>query len=296
MLDDRDAGLAVSGNRVILTSFNNTVDMQRKWNTDKAQAAYFSAREEYVETYLDKVEKTDAEEKYLGSVYAVSEDGGYTFGPIRQVPVTAPHGPSVANDGRFFYVGRVFSAPNVTDEPSVHCYFMDDNGEFVLTGKIPAIPGEPTIYHCEPHAIMLPDGKILVHIRMERWGGTTPEERLFTIYQSESVDGGKTFTVPHPILPRMGGAPAHLLRLRDGRILSLYGYRAKPYGIRAMISSDGGETWDTDNVVYADGVNGDLGYPASVELENGDILTIFYTHPAEGTSAEIFQMIWRINE
>ena len=295
-LDDRDAGIAVSGNRVVITSFNNTTKMQRSWNNDKTQAYYHSKKEEYVEAYLDKVDTTDAEERFLGSVYAVSEDGGYTFGPVKKCPVTAPHGPNVTTDGGFFYVGRNFSKGFHDFEDQILCCVMDEKGDFVPVGAIPDFPAEKSYHACEPHAIMLPDGKIIVHIRVERIGAKSDAERVFTIFQSESTDGGKTFTAPHQLLTQKGGAPAHLLLLRDGRLISVYGYREKPYGIRAMVSSDGGESWQTDLLIYADEVDPDIGYPSSVELENGDILTIFYAHAGEGKPCEIMQSVWRLTE
>jgi hypothetical protein len=43
-----------------------------------------------------------------------------------------------------------------------------------------------------------------------------------------------------------------------------------------MISQDGGRTWTTDYVLRDDGPDADLGYPASVELDDGSILTVYY--------------------
>ena len=295
-LDDRDAGIAVSGNRVIITSFNNKTALQRSWNNDKTQAYYHSKREEYVEAYLDKVDTTNAEERYFGSVYVISEDGGYTFGPIKKSPVTAPHGPSVTNDGRFFYVGRNFLKEFHDFEGQIVCCMMDDTGDFVPVGTVPDLPKEEYLHFSEPHARMLPNGRIIVHIRAEKIGARTPEEKVFTLYQSESEDGGRTFSLPHQILSQRGGAPAHLLLLRNGRLLCVYGHREKPYGIRAMVSADGGESWETDLIIHADEVDPDVGYPSSVELANGDILTVFYAHAGKGKPCEICQIVWRLTK
>ncbi len=56
-----------------------------------------------------------------------------------------------------------------------------------------------------------------------------------------------------------------------------------------MFSADNGETWDTDHVLFDQGVDDDLGYPASVELCDGTILTVFYTLPGPNGSAVILQ-------
>ena len=64
-----------------------------------------------------------------------------------------------------------------------------------------------------------------------------------------SDDSGRSWS--EPLLTDIWAphSPPHMIKLRDGRILCTYGYRRAPMGIRAVLSSDGGETWDTDNTV-----------------------------------------------
>ena len=45
---------------------------------------------------------------------------------------------------------------------------------------------------------------------------------------------------------------------------------------RAFVSYDGGETWEDEYFLSRDADCGDLGYPASVELEDGSIFTLYY--------------------
>ena len=87
-------------------------------------------------------------------------------------------------------------------------------------------------------------------------------------------------------------SPAHLCLHSSGALISTYGYREKPYGIRAMLSWDGGNTWDTDYILDASAQSGDLGYPASVELPGGRILTVFYENL--GGESVIMQKIWAL--
>ncbi len=79
--------------------------------------------------------------------------------------------------------------------------------------------------------------------------------------------------------------PADLLRLRDGSILLSYGSRLRgALGVHARISRDDGLTWDAPRVLFktgahvsssgAGGVDG--GYPSSIQLEDGSILTAYY--------------------
>ena len=76
-------------------------------------------------------------------------------------------------------------------------------------------------------------------------------------------------------------------------LISAYSYRQKPTGIHVMFSKDEGESWDIANELYVNDVNWDLGYPATVELSDGSLLTVFYAHPAEGEPAVIMQQRWK---
>lgn len=297
-LDDRDCGLTVFGeNRAILTSFNNTTDMQRfhnKRRRNNASTALEFAKCDLIDAYLNYVDQLGTQKDYIGSTYRISDDGGYTFGPVRRMPVTAPHGPCRLNDGTLLYVGRRFSQDDSFDsgeEPYVEVWTLDENGEPVYLSSIENVSDEHGVINsCEPHAIQLPDGTIIVHIRMERGD----EHRFFSVWQSVSTDGGKTFSRPEPLLSPTGGSPAHLLLHSSGTLISVYGYRSAPYGIRAMLSLDGGKTWDTDWILDDECPNWDLGYPATVELKDGSLLTVYYQN-VDGVS-RIMQRVWRLPE
>ena len=79
-------------------------------------------------------------------------------------------------------------------------------------------------------------------------------------------------------------------------MVSVYGHREAPYGVKVMFSYDEGETWDIDNVVLDEEASPDLGYPASVELENGDILTVLYSREFKGGASVIKQVIWNFEK
>ena len=114
------------------------------------------------------------------------------------------------------------------------------------------------------------------------------------LVQRWSEDKGLTWT--YPMEADFWGYPTHLLMLRDGRVLCSYGHRREPMGVRAILSSDGGETWDVDNIIVLrdDGgtpnqmrpdksrAGGDLGYPISTQLADGTILTIYYITESDG--------------
>ena len=273
-LDDRDSGVVPFGEKgVMVTSFNNTVEFQRGANPD----------DPYIQSYLDRVAALPDGEALLGSTFVLSHDGGKTFGKVMLSPVTSPHGPLEMPDGTLLYVGRFFDG-HYDGEAGRHigAVRVTPDGACSVIGTIEDI--SPDLLSCEPHAVLLPDGKIVVHIRVQKPG-------IFTLYQSVSLDGGRTFTRPEKLLPDRGGSPAHLLLHSSGALLSVYGYREVPYGVRVMASSDGGESWDTANELTVGYPSGDLGYPASVELRDGSVYTVYYARKEEAGPA----MIWGVN-
>ena len=115
-----------------------------------------------------------------------------------------------------------------------------------------------------------------------------PPHRL---QQSDSFDGGKTWSEPHTI--GVWGLPSHLLRLRNGHLLMTYGYRRPPFGNQARLSTDHGRTWSAPLTVSDDGTVGDLGYPSTVELEDGSLLTVWYERMNSSPKAVLRQSHWK---
>lgn len=228
------------------------------------------------------------------ATFRISRDNGLTFGPICQSPVTSPHGPIELRDGRILWVGSAME-----NAEKIQAYFIHPDGKAEYRGQIdPVRKGGRTLEYCEPYVIETPDGTLICHIRVQ------DEERPSgeTTYRSESVDCGRTWSTPHELLPN-GGAPAHLMYHSSGVLISSYGYRVWPDGARVMLSTDHGQTWDTDHVIYqspADkfhpetGNYGDLGYASTVELSDGSLLTVFYAHPSDKEPAVIMQQRWHL--
>ena len=121
------------------------------------------------------------------------------------------------------------------------------------------------------------------------------DESKCMLHQAESADGGRTWTQMTPTL--IQGYPPHLIRLKDGKLLTVYGRRMPAYGEYACLSDDQGRTWDVANEIKLAGhYNGDLGYPASVALPNGDILTVYYQAEKEGEKTCLMGTCWRVRE
>ena len=290
-LDDRDAGIVPFGdNGVIFTSFNNTRSAQRSWNPVRDdQDPQTRRRNAYFNAYLDTV--TDGEEeKYLGSTFRMSFDGGKTFGELHRSPVTSPHGPTALSDGTLLWVGRTFSKDDsFGDADRLEAWRVSRDGATELVGSVPPVyKNGLKIDSCEPHAIELPDGTLLCHFRGERHGH-------FTLFQTVSRDGGRTWSAPEQLLGDQGGAPAHLYMHSTGLLISVYGYRTAPrYGIRAMLSRDCGKSWEKDLILWETPASGDLGYPATVERKDGSLLTVFYAKDEQSGPAVIKQIRWSL--
>ncbi|MFN9896720.1 MAG: sialidase family protein [Acidobacteriota bacterium] len=167
-----------------------------------------------------------------------SADGGLTwFAPYR-VPLTNPHSPILLTDGR----------------------------TWPWLSTIPTRPGDnPENYH-ELHAVETADGRLLAHIRNHN-----PANERETL-PSESSDGGKSWSLRRPI--GVWGLPSHPLRLRNGNLLVAYSYRRPPRGNHARISTDQGRTW-SEPIILSDNGAGDRGYPSTVELPSGQLLTLW---------------------
>ncbi|MCQ2436174.1 MAG: glycoside hydrolase [Clostridia bacterium] len=289
-LDDRDCGLTPFGkDGLIVTSFNNTVAFQR------SVLKMINKNDDYIKAYLDTVTPED-EAEYLASEYVISHDNGATFGRIKKSPVTSPHGPCETRDGRVIYVGRRY--PTHDDRPDgdvIECAEMDENGDFRVIGTVPSIfVGEKKAMSCEPDTICLPDGTLICHIRVQSYSGI--DLGLFTVYQTESTDGGVTWSTPRQLLGDKGGSPAHLMLHSSGVLISVYGYREAPYGIRAAVSRDNGKTWQTDLEILSEAASPDLGYPSSVELSDGSVLTVYYVRTEKDSPAIVMGQIWSLTE
>lgn len=108
-----------------------------------------------------------------------------------------------------------------------------------------------------------------------------------------STDNGKTWSFVNKPAPSTGrGNPASLIKLKDGRLAITYGYRAEPYGIRARLSSDGGDTWGDEIMLRKDGGTWDLGYPRTVQRPDGKLVTIYYFNDAADEERYIGATIW----
>jgi hypothetical protein len=174
----------------------------------------------------------------------------------------------------------------------VAVYGSDDSGltwEYLAeVARDPTGSGRPTY----AGLLLLPSGRLQCY--MLNIGGIHN-----AIEMGYSDDGGYSWSVPKPIVSwgqspwaaRRKSEVAHHgvhyrspwpMRLRDGRIVVIFGRRKPPFGIGLLVSENDGTTWSAEVIVRDDGSGGDLGYPVATQLDDGRIFTAYYFVEADG--------------
>jgi hypothetical protein len=288
-IDDRDAGVVETATGTLLvTTFTS---LAYEATLEQMEKAKLPPGKEKLEHELLLMEwraahnRITAEQRKqeLGTWMMRSTDGGVTWSARYAVPVNSPHGPVVLRDGRLIFAGKALWK----DERVGVCESKDDGVTWEWLATIPARSGDDPKHYHELHAVEASNGNLIVHIRNHN------RENAGETLQSESSDGGKTWSVPRAI--GVWGLPSHLLRLRDGRLLMSYGHRRAPIGNLARVSSDHGATWSEPLTISDDAKSSDMGYPSTVECDDGTLVTVWYELLAGSPNAQLRQARWRLH-
>ena len=223
----------------------------------------------------------DPEKSLLEFYTQFSDDDGRTWTAAARIPETwryanVPLGILQLRSGRVLipsgyltpHKGRsVVSALYSDDEgrtwrrsPSV----LDTGGEGFESGP------------CEPTVVELPDGRLWMLMRTQTG----------VQWEAFSEDGGVTWGAPRPSRFTSSSAPAHLLRLRDGRIVVLWcNCVASPYARHSFsiaASDDGGQSFYGFREVARVGppvpsleLRWGAAYPFPCEAPDGTLLVAF---------------------
>ena len=221
---------------------------------------------------------------FLGGYFVKSIDGGTTW----QGPFYPPHIPPEVRfsalrkpipafnrgalyegkEGRIFWV--VAASDNKTT--STHLLISDDRGQ-TWQYSCPVAADDKASFN-ETSVYETPKGDIVAFLRT---AGMDDQACI-----ARSTDGGKSFK-----WQSMGfqGHPLHALRLPNNRVLLSYGYRHKPFGIRARILNAECTDFATapEIILRDDGDNGDLGYTWSVMLDDHRAMVVYYFNKNNGT-------------
>lgn len=175
-------------------------------------------------------------------------------------------------------------------EGRVFCTRTDDGGK--TWRFVSWIGEEPKGFSIMPGSLRLPSGRILVALRRfdgDNWG----DDAFIELFASD--DEGETWRCLGRPAEDIGANsnPANLIRLPDGRLALIYGYRKPTYGMHGRLSSDDGATWSEPIVLRDDGGNWDLGYPQSVLRPDGTIVSVYYYNEDPDQERYIAATLWK---
>ena len=286
-LDDRDAGIIETRTGTLVVAWFTSLAFESQAKSRRGKGVMWDEWYYHAEKLTPEIRK-----QWMGYWTTRSEDGGKTWDPPVKTKGSAPHGAIQLADGRLLYVGRCLPHRNteLTVEES-----RDDGRSWQQIASIRTAPEDPITQFHEPHVVETAEGDLVAQFRYHHVVKGKPgyDNTQSFLRQSESTDGGKTWTVAQKI-PLLG-YPPHLIRLRNGWLLTVYGRRYGAYGEYACISRDGGATWDVENEIkLASAINGDLGYPASTQLPDGSILTVFYQVDKPGEKTCLLGTHWQL--
>jgi hypothetical protein len=174
------------------------------------------------------------------------------------------------------------------NEGRVFCARTQDGGKTIRF--LSWIGPEPITYDIMPSTVRLSANELVASIRHYdrgdiRWG-------RIDIYRS--IDNGQSWEYVGPAAETgdHSGNPPSMLRLRDGRLCLTYCFRAKPHGVRAKLSSDGGRTWGDVIHLRDDGRTWDIGYMRTVERADGKLVSMYYYTTENDPEQHIASTIW----
>jgi hypothetical protein len=207
----------------------------------------------------------------------ISKDQGRTWQRELLNLSEVPHGDIfLLPDGRLVCptYGRVSAQPKWSRSA---VYFSDDGGR--TWGHQRSIADAS-----ETFVLRRRDGVWLAVARtncIDRMDGVLPHGAGEVLLKSD--DEGRTWSDPKLLSPQ-GQENAHLLELSDGRLLCSITSRIPGlFGIVLRMSSNGGDTWSYPVVLLStaayDWHKTDSGYPSSVQLDDGTIVTAYYFGP-----------------
>lgn len=246
--------------------------------------------------YFENIENT----VFLGGYNVISRDGGESWeGPfyppsiLPEVKFSATGEPLRAynrgapwegKSGRLYWAVAAGNNKENIRQTSVYLLTSDDQG--VTWQYSSPIAEDSEASFNETSMYETPDGDLVAFLRT---AGLDDQACI-----ARSTDGGKSFGP----WEKMGfqGHPLQATRLPDNRVLLVYGYRHKPYGIRARILNAECTDYATaeEIILRTDGGGSDIGYPWATVLDENDVLVTYYfysednkTRRIEGTVVEL---------
>ena len=295
-LDDRDAGVSQLPNGDVVVTWFTQVSDERKFGPPPSEEVC---------------------RRWIGNLRAVSKDNGRTWSAPEVIPLRgrAPHGPILTHGGVLLNVGRTCAEPqrellqdfvkpapgeSAVQRSVIACERSEDGAKTwrTLCADIPDTNGEnakPAAFW-EPSVTEYGTGKLLALVRYHGSAGMDGPECL---RKTRSEDGGRSWSRMTRVPLCVGWSAPHVITLADGRLLCSVGRRQATGGNGewAYVSDDAGETWHNGLLLSsADGLcsTSDFGYPCTVQLKDGALLTVFYQVATQGERPSLRAVKWRL--
>lgn len=148
------------------------------------------------------------------------------------------------------------------------------------------VPQTDTYRHAiMPYGLQIGDRRYVCAVR-QRVGS----DRWSDLY--ETRDDGETWSFLSTI-ERGSDNPISLLSLGGDVVTAIYGWRSKPYGLRAKISRDAGRTWSDHIVLRDDALNNDIGYTRAAVRSDGTVVIAYYYATEDRPEQHISVTFWR---
>ena len=220
-----------------------------------------------------------------------STDGGKTWEPPVPHQSSAPHGAVQLKDGRLIIAGFSFKRGDVWNRKNCPdpetCLMIEestDNGRsWHVLSKVKLQPPYNAREHgFEPYPVETDDGRLIVFCRT----------MIPRMTQVVSTDGGRTWGEMSET--PLAGNPPHFLKLKNGKLLCTYGRRTTLHEM-VTVSDDQGRTWDVANEIFlSKGCDTDMGYPSTVENDDGTLLTVYYQKENADEPPCLMATKWRL--
>jgi hypothetical protein len=218
----------------------------------------------------------------------ISEDQGRTWQrsicPDPAIAKLVPHGDIVAGPDGTLTASLYGSQPDPTAPRGARAHSMtvrsrDHGRTWTDLRPLTADGGETSL-------LRLRSGKWLAAVRREGQMELALALTMASVSLFTSNDEGNTWQASDLPLSLPGQHPGHLLELKDGRLLVSYGSRITGmYGVCARVSDDQGKTWSRPKVLISAPGPMDSGYPSTVEMDDGTLVTAYYAGPRSVASA-----------
>ncbi|MBN2851567.1 MAG: exo-alpha-sialidase [Clostridia bacterium] len=165
--------------------------------------------------------------------------------------------------------------------------------------RLNTIPKIKNTFMGEPNLFRTAKGKLVCMLRSHISDGDRNvyedgNNDMAYMHYSESYDEGKTWSVPKKT-NHTSPSPFEAIQLKSGNVLMTYGHRYSPYGIKAVLLDGEMENIASKEAIQIRGcgINHDLGYTRSVQLDNGDIIVVYYMYDKEDNIRHIEATILR---